>query len=62
MTKVKILEHFHAYGPAFENLKPGAIVEPVKAPTGQKHLSGIWVMGVGEPVRLLPGEFKLVEV
>lgn len=53
--KIKI-KHCNAYGRQFENLKDGTIHEVVKPPKGKKKLTGWWVMGVGEPVRVLEDE------
>ncbi len=47
-----------ANGKAFSNLTPHSIHEVVEPPKGYKNdLSGVWVMGVGEPVKLLNNEF-----
>jgi len=46
-----------AYGRVFENLKPGSIHKVVPVPEKYKLIGGIWVMGIGEPVRVLPREF-----
>jgi hypothetical protein len=45
-------------GSQFENLKVGTVHETVPTPEEEKELSGVWVMGVDEPVRLLPSEYK----
>lgn len=58
MSKVRITEHFHAFGPEFNNIKPGQIHEVVQE--GSKALPGVWIMGVTEPVRLLKGEYTYV--
>lgn len=51
-----------AYGPQFENLTNNSIHEIVNPPEDKKEQhpngkGGVWVMGVGEPVRVLFGEF-----
>lgn len=46
-----------AFGPAFANLVPGSIHDIIEPPEGQDPERGAWVMGVGEPVLLLFGEF-----
>ena len=47
-----------ANGKAFSNLTPHSVHEVVEPPKGYKNdYNGVWVMGVGEPVRLLNNEF-----
>lgn len=46
-----------AHGKVFENLIPESIHEVVSPPEGQNNKNGVWVMGVGEPVKVLFGEF-----
>lgn len=47
-----------ANGKRFENLIPNSIHETVTPPIGYKNdHTGVWVMGVGEPVKLLSYEF-----
>lgn len=51
--------------PAFNNILVGShhrIIEPPKDEIPRNGLIGVWVMGVGEPVRLLPGEFEMIDV
>lgn len=43
--------------PAFANLDIGTIHDIIPTP---KNESGLWVMGVGEPVKLLQGEFRII--
>lgn len=50
-----------AFGTQFENLKPGTKHDIVPPPPGQDNKRGEWVMGVSEPVLLLPGEFIYIE-
>lgn len=55
--KVKIV-NCTANGEKFENLTPGSVHSVVEPPEGYENdLKGLWVMGVGEPVKLLNGEF-----
>lgn len=61
MKQIQITEHFHAFGPEFEELKPGTLCTTVPAPEGQENLKGVWVMGKTEPVRLVRGEYIEVE-
>jgi hypothetical protein len=44
------------------NLKPGSIHKVVKCPKQyrEKYWNKIWVMGVIEPVRLFPEEYKII--
>ncbi len=48
-----------AIGRQFSNLKPGTKHILIPPPKGRKRKE-LWVMGDGEPVRLLFGEFKIV--
>ena len=50
-----------ACGKAFANLTPGSIHKVVPSPDGEKSSRGEWVMGVGEPVLLLFGEFSYTD-
>ena len=50
-----------AYGPAFSNLTPGSTHQIIAPPEGENNDRGVWVMGCGEPVLLLYGEFQFVE-
>ena len=50
----------NAYGPQFTNLTPGSIHVVINPPIGEKNKGGVWVMGNGEPVKLLSGEFEYV--
>ena len=55
--KVKVIR-CTANGKAFSNLLPDTIHEVVTPPNGYKNdHTGVWVMGVEEPVKLLTGEF-----
>jgi len=48
----------NAFGKAFSNLSSGSIHDVVTPPKGYKNdHTGVWVMGVGEPVKLVTGEF-----
>ena len=47
-----------ACGEVFKNLKPGAIHQVIEPPNPYTNdLKGVWVMGVGEPVKVLKSEF-----
>lgn len=51
-----------AQGNAFANLTPGSVHDVVApAPGYSEDRRGFWVMGVGEPVKLLTEEFTIVE-
>ena len=51
-----------AYGKAFGNITPQSIHEVITPPEGYKNdSSGVWVMGVGEPVKLLSNEYENIE-
>jgi len=47
-----------AFGKAFANLTPNSIHVIIAPPNGYKNdHTGVWVMGVGESVKLLPNEY-----
>lgn len=47
-----------AQGKSFENLKPNTEHSIITPPEGYKNdHTGVWVMGVGEPVKILTSEF-----
>ena len=51
-----------AVGKAFDNLLPNSIHKVISAPKGYKNgINGYWVMGVGEPVLVLHGEFEIIK-
>lgn len=50
-----------AFGKAFENATPGSIHDIVKPPDGNNNHRGEWIMGNGEPILLLNGEYRLVD-
>jgi hypothetical protein len=55
------ITYCHAMGKQFANLTPGSEHDVVAAPEGQKEdTRGVWVMGVGEPVKVLNDEFKKI--
>lgn len=56
-TRIKITR-CKAFGKVFGNLQPGSIHAVVAPPPGA---GGVWVMGVGEPVKVLPDEYETVE-
>lgn len=50
-----------ANGKAFSNLTPHSEHDIVTPPEGYKNdHTGVWVMGVGEPVKLLSDEFTFI--
>lgn len=52
----------YAQGAVFKNLTDGSIHNVVTPPEGYVNDSkGVWVMGVGEPVKVLSGEFEIIE-
>ena len=50
-----------AVGAHFANLTPGSVHDIIKPPAGYNRERGEWVMGVGEPVKVLFSEFIYVE-
>jgi len=60
-VKVRITE-CAAVGALFANITPGSVHDVVTAPDGEPdNLLGVWVMGIGRPVKILKGEFEIVE-
>jgi hypothetical protein len=55
-NKVIIITRCTAFGRAFENLTPNSEHTLITPPVGRSR-DEYWVEGVGEPVRLLKGEF-----
>lgn len=50
-----------AFGRQFVNLVSGSEHEVVTPPEGyQNDHTGVWVMGVGEPVKVLKSEFEII--
>ena len=60
-TKIQITQ-CTAVGRLFTNLIPKTIHYVVPAPEGYDNSGGVWVMGVGEPVKVLFGEYEIVEI
>jgi hypothetical protein len=58
--KVKIRK-VNGFSPEFSNLVEGSIHETLEPPKRFRKLSGVWVMGVNEPIRLLPGEYTILD-
>lgn len=58
--RIKITQ-CRAFGPQFSNLIPGSIHDVIKTPAGEKREGGVWVMGNGEPVKVLQGEYVFEE-
>lgn len=55
--KIKIV-HCNAFGTQFANVTPCSVHTVVEPPLGYHNDStGVWIMGVGEKVRVLPAEF-----
>ena len=51
-----------AYGKVFANLTPNSIHDIIAPPNSYKNdHTGVWVMGIGEPVKLVTGEFSKVD-
>ena len=61
-NKAIIITNCTACGPVFGNIVPGSKHVVIKAPANYKDDNkGVWVMGVGEPVKILNNEFRYVE-
>ncbi len=54
--RIKVL-NCRAFGPQFENMVPGSVHDIIAPPDGKNNKRGEWVMGIGEPVLLLAGEY-----
>ena len=56
--KIKIT-YCQAFGKQFENLTPDSIHDVIETPDRHKNseMKGVWVMGVGEPVKVLNEEY-----
>lgn len=58
--KVKVIK-CDAFGKAFANMTKDSEHDVVTPPDGyQNDHKGVWVMGVGEPIKLLNGEYTVV--
>lgn len=56
------ITHCTATGKVFANLTPSSIHMVIPAPKGEHDDDkGVWVMGVGEPVKVLNREFEFVK-
>ena len=58
-TQIRIIECV-AVGSQFANLIPGSIHDIIDPPSGYDNKGGQWVMGVGEPVKVLFLEFEYI--
>jgi len=60
-TPIKIqITQCGAFGKLFKNLIPRSIHYVVPTPEGHDNSGGVWVMGVGEPVKVLFDEYEVV--
>lgn len=60
VNKIKITI-CHAHGAVFKNLTPGSVHNVVEPPVGYKNdVDGVWVQGVGEPVKVLRSEYIII--
>ena len=52
-----------AFGPQFENLIPDSIHDVIETPARHKNseMKGVWVMGIGEPVKVLNDEYTQIK-
>lgn len=66
MEKIKVIQ-CRAQGESFKNLTPNSIHVIIDPPEGENNegsgrgMRGVWVMGVGEPVKLLKGEYVFLK-
>ena len=61
ITKKVKVTNCRAVGRQFQNLTPGSVHDVVIPPLGESDKNGVWVQGVGEPVKLLFGEFEYLK-
>lgn len=57
IKRIKVTE-CRAVGRQFQNLTTGSVHDVIPPPAGENAKNGVWVQGVGEPVKLLFGEFE----
>lgn len=51
-----------AQGPQFKNLIPGSVHDVINPPPGFRNdRRGVWVMGLGQPVKVLSNEYNTLE-
>ena len=56
------IKYCTAFGEVFKNLTPGSEHNVIKPPPLYKNdRKGVWVMGVGEAVKVLNGEYEVIE-
>lgn len=60
VAKIRIINCI-AVGSQFSNLIPGSIHNIIDTPEGEDNNGGVWVMGVGEPVKVLYQEFEFIQ-
>lgn len=62
IPKVIKIKYCRAVGSQFENLTPDSIHSVVTPPEGYTNDNkGVWVMGVGEKVKVLRDEYNIIE-
>lgn len=55
------ITHCTAVGRCFANLTPNSVHDTIPTPKGEKEDNkGVWVMGIGEPVKVLNNEFTTI--
>ena len=59
-TRVKVIR-CNAVGEAFANMTPGSVHDIIDVPAEENSSRGEWVMGNGEPILLLYGEFDYIK-
>ena len=58
--RIRIIE-CKAIGKVFMNATPDSIHDLIETPPERANRSETWIMGVGEPIRLLAGEFEKIK-
>lgn len=57
-----LVNNFHGQGKVFANIKDGQEYDVIDPPPPYKDdYKGVWVMGVGEPIKLLTDEYTVIE-
>jgi hypothetical protein len=60
--KIEITRKDSIVGEIFKNITPNSIHEVIAPPDSYTNdLKGVWVMGNGEPVKVLRAEYKVLE-
>ena len=60
LPKIKVIK-CDAVGDEFSTAITNSIHQTLKTPSKYSHLkAGVWIMGLTEPIRLIPGEYEII--